>query len=354
MTSPSDAAWWRRNAAPRDVGEAVRIGALMLACAGGVILLKSVSSLVIFGPWFASGRHQDLPTLLMNTVVVPAALFGTAAWGRVRGIRHPLIAGLPVPLAALTLTGVTNTLTQDASAGSQMFLVLPVLYAAYFLRPVAAAVVTVWAAAMALMTFGVVDPDGSSSLVYFATALGVTALMIARAQKVAHEAEADLQHMASLDALTGLSTRRVLDEAAARALHGPPREPVSLMVLDVDLFKDINDALGHPGGDAALVAVAEHLRVHAGAGDIVSRLGGDEFAVLMVGCSPLDAAARAEGIVRGARFREPGPGARFTFSAGLAHAPGDAQDVDALYVVADRRMYAAKNAGRDRLVGTGD
>lgn len=349
-TSPP-AAGWRRHAEPRDVGEAVRTGSLMLACAAAVIMLKSLSGLLVFGPWSSTGRYQGPLLVVVNIALVPLVLFGTALWGRLHGTRHPLIVGMPVPVAALTLTGVTNTLSHDASAGSQMFLVLPVLYAAYFLRPLAAGIVTAWAGVMAVMTVAVVSPREESGLFYFATALAMTALMVSRAQTAAHDAEAELAHMAGRDALTGLASRWVLDEAAQRMLETSPATHLSLIVLDVDLFKDINDAYGHPGGDAALMGVADHLRAHARDGDMVSRLGGDEFAVLMVGHTWEEALARGNAIVEEAAARDAGPVTRFTLSAGLAHAPGDATDLAQLYVVADRRLYAAKQAGRNRLVG---
>ncbi len=334
--------------------DAVRIGTLMLACGAGVIMVKSLATLVLFGPVSAAGRHQGPGLVLVNTVLMPAVLFLTALWGRRKGAGHPFVVGVPVSVAVLTLTAATNVLSHDASAGSQVFLVLPVLYAAYFLRPAAAAVVTGWAVVMAIVTVLTVAPEQDSSLFYFGTALVITAVVLTRAQKAAHDAEDELARMASQDALTGLASRWVLDEAAAAALAEPAGAAMALMVVDVDLFKDINDAFGHPGGDAALVGVADHLREHAHDSDIVSRLGGDEFAVLMMGCSRGEAMARGEAVVRGANERGATHGTRFTLSAGLAHAPDDAVEVTQLYVVADRRLYEAKQRGRNRLVGPED
>ncbi|HEY6003356.1 MAG TPA: GGDEF domain-containing protein, partial [Anaeromyxobacter sp.] len=93
----------------------------------------------------------------------------------------------------------------------------------------------------------------------------------------------DLARLARTDALTGLPNRRALEEelsrAAARALRG--RSPLSALVLDVDRFKQVNDAHGHAAGDAVLAGVAARTAAALRVGDFVARIGGEEFAVLL-------------------------------------------------------------------------
>jgi diguanylate cyclase (GGDEF)-like protein len=171
---------------------------------------------------------------------------------------------------------------------------------------------------------------------------------------------AALQRQAGLDSLTGLASRRVLDDALAAALATPWSRDGSdagtaLILLDVDTFKSINDVHGHPVGDDALVHLAGLLRAHVRCGDaVLARLGGDELAVLLRGCTAQGAAARAEQLVEAVRatpLRLPdGTWLALSISVGVAHAPRHANDLRGLYAAADAALYAAKRTGRDRAV----
>lgn len=110
-----------------------------------------------------------------------------------------------------------------------------------------------------------------------------------------------LYEMASLDALTGVSTRRFFDQALARELRGASRTgaPVGLLVVDVDRMKSLNDDLGHAAGDAALAALGKLLRHAVRATDFVGRIGGDEFAVLLPATDGPGVALVAERVRRG-------------------------------------------------------
>jgi diguanylate cyclase (GGDEF)-like protein len=156
-----------------------------------------------------------------------------------------------------------------------------------------------------------------------------------------------LRDQAERDPLTGLHNRRYLDRAGD-GVGGP----VALAVLDIDHFKTVNDRYGHEAGDRVLVRVAELLREHVRAGDVVARTGGEEFWLLMPHTGDADALACCERV--GAALREESweglaPGLRITASLGVVCAP-DATDLRALARDADERLYAAKRAGRDRAV----
>jgi diguanylate cyclase (GGDEF)-like protein len=161
---------------------------------------------------------------------------------------------------------------------------------------------------------------------------------------------AEVRRLASVDALTGLANRRVFEEAlereVARALRSG--DALSLVVLDLDHFKDVNDTHGHHSGDEVLRAVASGLRAASRAEDLPARYGGEEFVVLLPRCGPQEAVAVAERM-REAVAREPGP-VPVTVSAGVASYPVHAIAGPALVQAADEALYEAKRGGRDRTV----
>ncbi|MDE1567935.1 GGDEF domain-containing protein [Aquabacter sp. P-9] len=165
----------------------------------------------------------------------------------------------------------------------------------------------------------------------------------------------DLKRRADTDALTGLSNRRAFDEELERAGRRARRtgEPVSLLLVDLDHFKAVNDVSGHPAGDAVLRRTGERLKgaVHR-ADDLAARYGGEEFAVILPGTDGAGAAALAEAIradIAAADMPHPLTG-RVTASIGAAtHAGGEADPVQ-LVSQADRALYRAKALGRDRVV----
>jgi diguanylate cyclase (GGDEF)-like protein len=168
----------------------------------------------------------------------------------------------------------------------------------------------------------------------------------------------DLFHQQSrIDALTGVANRRHfadrLAEACARSRADAT--PLSLLVLDLDHFKAINDTHGHAAGDACLVAFARRLGAEfAGGGILAARLGGEEFAVLLEGLGEAQALARAEAF-RAAWLQWPvdlggGVVAKVTVSIGVASFDAARhEDGEGLFRAADRAVYRAKSAGRDRV-----
>ncbi len=176
--------------------------------------------------------------------------------------------------------------------------------------------------------------------------LGTYADITARKQ-----AEGHIQYLAHYDALTGLPNRSQLDDRAryALSLAQRSREPVALMFLDLDHFKDINDTLGHTVGDALLVELAKRLGLLLRDEDTVSRLGGDEFIFLLHGIDAQGAAHVAqkvlEAIARPYRIEQ--YDLNVTGSIGIALFPGDGANLETLYKNADAAMYRAKQEGRN-------
>ncbi len=165
-------------------------------------------------------------------------------------------------------------------------------------------------------------------------------------------ARAEINRLAFYDTLTGLPNRALLRDraTAALALAGRTRQPVTLMFLDMDRFKTINDSLGHAVGDRLLVEVADRLRRLFPDGDTLARLGGDEFVALLPGCDAAHASLVAERVL--ACLSVPTTVADLsltpTASVGIAVHPDDGADFDTLLRQADSAMYRAKQAGRNR------
>jgi diguanylate cyclase (GGDEF)-like protein len=169
-------------------------------------------------------------------------------------------------------------------------------------------------------------------------------------------ANAELLRLAVTDALTGMNNRRHFMEGLRREFRRAERyrRPLSLLLLDVDHFKAINDTYGHPAGDAVLVGLAGLIKGSIRASDIAARLGGEEFAIAYVESDLAQAAAAAEALrhkISQARFTHGGAEVRITVSGGVIDAPreGVSSHLD-LLEHADRLLYGAKTGGRDRVV----
>ncbi|SFK54010.1 putative bifunctional diguanylate cyclase/phosphodiesterase [Geodermatophilus ruber] len=169
-----------------------------------------------------------------------------------------------------------------------------------------------------------------------------------QARTVAERAQLDLAHRASHDELTGLLNRAGLVQHVASVQAKWPATGLTVLFIDLDRFKLVNDSLGHGTGDHLLAAFARRLAALAGPTDMVARFGGDEFVVVMFDVPTAAAARMAEAVI--ATSREPVDiGARLlvTASVGLSSAAGPA-DLDTLLREADAALYRAKDAGREQ------
>ncbi len=166
-----------------------------------------------------------------------------------------------------------------------------------------------------------------------------------------------VEQLAGEDALTGLPNRRQFMKAGAEMLERFRRyeRPASLLILDLDHFKAINDRYGHAAGDAVLHAVAEVLREHQRHADLPARLGGEEFAVLLAETDLEGAMAVAERLRAGCealRVTVPGglwAGLTVTMSVGAAGCAAEDQSLDDVLRRADAALYRAKHEGRNRV-----
>jgi diguanylate cyclase (GGDEF)-like protein len=160
-----------------------------------------------------------------------------------------------------------------------------------------------------------------------------------------------LEHLAAHDPLTGLRNRRGFEEAIEAHVQalGPDGE-LSLLVVDLDHFKRVNDSLGHDAGDAVLRRFAEVLRAAARDADVPTRLGGEEFALVLPGAGEAAALTVAEHLRLLVRGEFAGFACPVSVSVGVASRGPEARDAGALTRAANRALYAAKRLGRDRCV----
>jgi diguanylate cyclase (GGDEF)-like protein len=169
------------------------------------------------------------------------------------------------------------------------------------------------------------------------------------------QANRDLTRLANEDSLTGAINRRRFMELGETEVDRARRHarPLSLVMLDIDHFKGINDTLGHAVGDAALKGLVEACRKVLRASDLLARLGGEEFAVLLPE-TPIphaaDAAERLRATIAGHVIEHDGVAVRITASLGVAQWTDVGESLSELLNRADAAMYLAKTGGRNRAV----
>jgi diguanylate cyclase (GGDEF)-like protein len=168
---------------------------------------------------------------------------------------------------------------------------------------------------------------------------------------VRKSSEVRIAYMARHDELTGLANRVLFRERIEQAIARSKRanEHFAVLLLDLDRFKDVNDTLGHPAGDALLKIAAQRLGAAVRELDTVSRLGGDEFAIIQTGCrdaADVETMCRRILHVISEPFEISGHVVNIGTSIGIATAPGDGLDAEDLLKKADIALYAVKSAGR--------
>ena len=299
------------------------------------------------------------PGLLVMVVLTTVTVVVGRRWQARARTPEAVTAGVFIVLV-VTLA-VSATLTGGAHSPLLPLAVIPVFTQAIFFRPRVTAVWTVLVGV--LVTAGVAvahvlppvprAPDALPVLVLLALLICVCVA----AQHLA-ASDASARSTAAHDPLTGLPNRRALAEHFAQVreharVHGAglgdQAGEVALMVVDVDHFKQVNDTYGHQRGDRVLVGVAGLLSAAVRAGDSVHRVGGEEFVVLAPGTGRVECAVAAERLRRSVREART-DGLEVTVSIGTCVASARTADLATLHRSADRALYEAKRAGRDRVV----
>jgi two-component system cell cycle response regulator len=243
----------------------------------------------------------------------------------------------------------------QAATAYAMYYFWVALAACYFLRPqIAIAHLLVASLSCGLVLLvgpGHVVLPGLTWAMVTGTLMVVGVLMITLRDQV-ERLVSQLAAAARTDSLTQLANRRELEERFAAELERATRtaRPLSILVLDLDWFKEYNDRFGHSAGDRALVMLAEALRRATRTSDVVARLGGEEFGVLAPETDEAEAFLLAERLraeVRAAFARET---EKMTISCGVASFPVHGITSGELLHAADRALYEAKESGRDRSI----
>ena len=343
------------------------------------VRLLAMAFLLIAPSWNII-RYADEPVHLTGlAVTVAAAITAFGIWLTLRrGGWRPWIG---FASSALDVSLVSTALVTFLFVGSPMIaLNSKVTFEMYFLAIVATSLrydarICIVVGLLALCEYGALwayaganysldDPayvsaaglysgvDLFTRLVLLGIAVLLSVTIVRRAQR--------LLYLAARDRLTGLYNRGHLDRALAAAMEASARDgqQISLAILDIDHFKEINDIYGHALGDRALIEVAHLLARAMRRTDMVARYGGEEFVILMPS-TPRDAALLRVEALRQEVTASPidlGENRRLTinFSAGVAGAPADITAITpkALLSCADVRLLAAKRAGRGRCIGS--
>ena len=226
-----------------------------------------------------------------------------------------------------------------------------------------------WIAFFSPQKFGLLthNPIQSASfmavyLLMILSSVGFLLLIRERSDDLLDQANQELNQLAHVDGLTNLANRRAFDEALSRAVRESRRsgQPLALIMMDIDFFKNYNDCYGHSTGDECLSAVGHWLQKVCRRGtDLVARYGGEEFAMILPDTDSAGVCLVAESIRQGiydlAIFHTTSDAAdRITFSLGAfsAIAISESQNESWYIDEADRRLYTAKNTGRNRSICT--
>jgi diguanylate cyclase (GGDEF)-like protein len=265
-------------------------------------------------------------------------------------------------LASTVAVGVVALLDTGGDSPILLVLYLPIVYGALLFPPRAALACGLSALAV-VVAVAAIDPHRAAlegwTLMLFGTVAGAAALsFLAAVNRTRIEQHEDrllgqLAELAGTDELTGCAVRRVFrqrtEEEIERALRTDG--PLSLLMIDVDEFKGINDSYGHVVGDRVLATIGSVLLDHVRPFDVASRLGGDEFAVLLPETDSSGAVQVAERIFRDLAGLTEVP---VTLSVGVSSLDGSMPTIERLFDEADMALYQVKRAGRDAIAVRGN
>jgi diguanylate cyclase (GGDEF)-like protein/PAS domain S-box-containing protein len=199
------------------------------------------------------------------------------------------------------------------------------------------------------------EVEGVCSPIHTPQAEIIGAVLVLRDVTEAREMQRKLRWQASHDSLTGLANRRTFEEKVTRTL-GSKRAtefPASIMFIDLDRFKQVNDSAGHAAGDQLLRQLGQIMQTRVREDDLLARLGGDEFAVMLGACPPENAERIAQALrdsISGFNFDWDGKNYHVGASIGLVHIPPHWNSLDECLAAADAACYQAKQNGRNEIV----
>jgi diguanylate cyclase (GGDEF)-like protein len=321
--------WWSSVLANALIGSAFAAFAIALRTFNGspqrrerLYLLVAVTAALAT---YYTYVDENLPLRLGTISIVYAMLLGSSARAIYRRGQ---------PLNAITnVTGglfLIGTLVMAYRGAMYLFVPLPIPYSVFVVTP------------LQVMAYAL------GGLLPVVSTVGFLLMCTEFSQQ-------ELAKAARLDYLTGICNRRAIEDLAGRSIAAARRHgiPLAMMIIDVDHFKRINDEFGHEGGDAALIETVKRIRDSLRTEDLVGRLGGEEFVAVMPNTDGQAALAAAERM-RSSFSDEPmfigGGDITITVSVGVAVLDARDQQYSHLLRRADRAMYAAKTAGRNKVM----
>ena len=330
---------------------------LTLALTAGIAGYLQIAWLLLGTTELATGRAQSPRRerwIITGVTLVGAALVLAYSWDASRSDLHFLLR-VSVRRIAATVAFLIGGIAISRAPRIANAIGRRVVMVAFFglsaqqvhFLLVTALSPTVGVRAIYLSTLGFVDV-----VIYVALALGLVIWLLEEERQATMDAAARIEQIAYHDSLTGLPNRQLFLKQLGNAIHHAHRYNAmcTVLFLDLDRFKVVNDSLGHAAGDTVLRTVAERIRNTIRGEDTVTRLGGDEFAVLGTEITgPDDAELLASRII--AAVKEPivvdGQELFVTTSLGISLFPADADDPETMLKTADAAMYRAKAQGRD-------
>ncbi len=319
----------------------------------GVFLAETVAVMLYLG-LTPTGPHRWALWFIVGSWLV-FALAGL--WVAPAIASKPWRATYSAAWTILSALAVATVASLDLGSSSPILLLLflPLVFAALMFTPRTSAICGISALVSAALV-SIINRQAAISneraFMLFAVLSGATVLSVAasvnRTRIERHERRllAEVADLAATDELTGCAVRRVFRERVEEEISRSLRydHPLSLMMIDVDRFKSVNDAYGHVVGDHVLAAVGALLRTDARSFDLAGRLGGDEFAMLLPDTEPADAVLLAERI---RRDLVPALEVEVTLSIGVSGLDKSNPTSEQLFDDADLALYEVKRKGRD-------
>ena len=327
---------------------------------GFTIFLLEALVVLLYLHLTPTGPHRPLLWGIVDAWAVCAAVgLALAPVVAARGWRHAYSVTWTV--ASTYAVGVVAVLDTGISSPILLLRYLPIVYGALMFTPRAALVCGL--SAMVVITgVAAVDKHFAAAegwaFMLFGTVAGAAALSVLaavnRSRIEQHEDRLLLQlaELAGTDELTGCVVRRVLRQRTEEEIERALRTggPLSLLMVDVDHFKSINDNYGHVVGDRVLATIGTVLLEHVRPFDVASRLGGDEFAVLL---PETDSTGAVQVAARIFRDLAPVTEVPVTLSIGVSSLDGSMPTIERLFDEADMALYQVKRAGRDAIAVRG-
>lgn len=321
----------------RVVDASQRVRAIRRVGSGAVAV-----ALVLSAPWIGWWTLGLLALSAANFMNVERRIHSSA---------HPERVSALAIIATMLLLSGGIALSGGPRSPMLAWLVLPAAMTAARFRPqVVIAALAITTVLLLAVTLGV---HPSWTVADPVPVIAVLALLAAVISIVWALQGAELHHRdeAILDHLTGLLNRHALLPRFTEITHQAhlTQQPVALVLVDLDTFKEVNDSRGHDRGDAVLQAVAYEMRKQLRSFELMYRLGGEEFLIVLPGID-LDAGEMLAERLRQAIEEAQPAGVPVTISLGISAATGKQVDYDTLFRAADAALYEAKHAGRNRVV----